>query len=326
MTGPLVLVTGASGFVGGHLVEELLNGGWEVGVRCLVRAGSDLRWVAKERVELARGDVTDAAALREAVKGVSVVFHLAGVTSTIREDDYRRVNVYGTRLVCDAVRTQNPRAAIVLCSSLAAAGPALEGRPVTETDPSRPITAYGASKLEAERVVEASGLHHVIVRPPAVYGPRDRDVLAAFRLAARGIAARVGPRDQHLSLVYVTDLARGLAQAAAKGVGRGLYYVNGDNTPWSDVVRHMGAAVGRAPRVIPVPKPLAYVAACADRSAAHLTGSKPLLTPDRVRDLTQHDWRCDDSRARRELDYAPEVPLADGMQRTAQWYREHGWL
>jgi len=321
---PLALVTGASGFVGSHLVEELLDSGWRV--RCLVRATSSLQWLPSGRVELARGDVTDAAALGDAVRGVAIVFHLAGVTSASRADDYRRVNVYGTRLVCDAITTRNPDAPVVLCSSLAAAGPALEGRPLTEADPARPITAYGASKLEAERVLEASGVFHAIVRPPAVYGPRDRDVLAAFRLAARGIAVRVGPRDQWLSMIYVADLVRGLLGAATHGVGRGTYYVSGGQYPWDEIVRNIGVAVDCPVRVVRVPRPIVYAAALADRAAARVTGSKPLLTPDRVRDLAQHDWRCDDTRARRELDYTPAVSLADGMQRTAQWYREEGWL
>jgi nucleoside-diphosphate-sugar epimerase len=268
----------------------------------------------------------DASALGVAVAGVSAVFHLAGVTSAVRRQDYARVNVGGTRSVCAAITARNPDAALIYCSSLAAGGPAAGGHPVTEADDPHPITPYGASKLAAERVVAAAGLRSVIVRPPAVYGPRDTDVLAAFRLATRGLALRVGPAAQRLSMVHVHDLARGIADAADRGVGRGVYYVSGAAHTWEEIVGALAGAAGRRVWSIPVPAGVAWVAAHAGRLGARVTRRKPLLTPDRVRDLIQRDWTCDDGRARRELGYASRIALADGFRDTLAWYRHEHWL
>ena len=194
------LVTGATGFVGSHLVDALVAENWRV--RCLVRRSSDLRWIPQQRIELAYGGLDEPAALGNALGGVEVVFHLAGVTSALTRDGYFRVNVDGTRRLVEVVSKHAPGALLVLCSSLAAAGPARTGRPLTEADPPIPIGPYGESKLAAERLVGSSGLRHVIVRPPAVYGPRDRDMLHAFRLAACGWAPRIGPSSQRISLVH----------------------------------------------------------------------------------------------------------------------------
>lgn len=215
------LVTGASGFVGSHLVDALVEEGWRV--RCLVRTTSRLRWLPRARVELAHGALNDPPALRAALEEARVIFHLAGLTSATSPARYAAVNVEGTRALVAAMRERAPGALLVHCSSLAAAGPSLDGRPLSESDPPRPIGPYGESKLAAERLVASSGLDHVIVRPPAVYGPRDADILAVFRLAARGLALRLGPRGQRLSLVHVRDLAHGLIDAAEHGTNRGVF-------------------------------------------------------------------------------------------------------
>ena len=319
-----VLVTGGTGFVGSHLVDALLQDGCTV--RCLVRQSSSLRWLPEGRLELARASFDDPPALGSALAGVSMVFHLAGLTSSVDPAEYARVNVEGTRRLLDAMLRHAPDATLVFCSSLAAAGPA-RGKPLTESDPPHPIGPYGASKLAAERLVQTSGVRHVVVRPPAVYGPRDRDVLAAFRLAMRGLAPHVGPTDQRLSMVYVSDLARGLITAALCGVGKGVYYVSdGMVHTWRTVTDVIASAVGRQVRVVPIAPALATTAAHVSRLLARLTGSKPLLTPERVRDLRQSDWSCDDSRARSELGYSSATPLAEGMRETAHWYVSEGWL
>lgn len=325
----LALVTGASGFVGSHLVDALLGRGWRV--RCLVRRTSDTRWLAVSRVELAYGDVGSSspagvAALQHAARGAAAVFHLAALTSAARSDDYERVNVGGTQRVADAVRHSSPEALFVLCSSLAAAGPPRRGRPAREEDDEHPVSAYGRSKLASERVLGERGLRHVVVRPPAVYGPRDVDILAAFRLQARGLALRLGPRAQRLSLVHARDLAHGLATAAERGALGRYYMSDGVVHTWEEVVDGMAAAVGRRARSVAVPRAAALAVAHADRARARWLGGKPLLTPDRVRELSEPEWTCDDSRARRELGYASSVELCDGLSETAAWYRAQGWL
>ncbi len=322
--GKVALVTGASGFVGSHLVQELLDRGWRV--RVLLRRTSSRRWLPLERLETVSGNVMDAGAVAAGVADASAVFHLAAVTSAVAPGEYARINVGGTRGVCEALTARNPDAVLVHCSSLAAGGPATGGRPLTEADDPHPITPYGASKLASERVVAAAGLRSVIVRPPAVYGPRDTDVLAAFRLATHGIALRLGPVGQRLSMVHVRDLVRGFVDAGDRGVGRGIYYVSGAVHTWEEIVGVLGDAAGRPVRRVRVPVALARVAGQVGSLVARVTRRKPLLTPDRVRDLTQPDWTCDDSRARRELAYTPRIALDAGIRDTLAWYRREGWV
>ena len=321
----VALVTGASGFIGSHLVEALLSRGWRV--RCLVRKTSVLKWIPTDDVSLINGDIAfPGEDLERAARNVSVVFHLAGLTSATSADAYNAANVEGTRNVVVAMQKAAPKALIVFCSSLAAGGPSTAKRPVNETDEPAPVSAYGRSKLTAERIVTESGLEYLIVRPPAVYGPRDTDILAAFRLAARGLALRVAPEGQRLSLVHAEDLARGLA-CAAETEGRGVYYMtDGMVHTWESVMSHIARSVGNQPRVIAVAPGLATLVSRVDMLRASIFGGKPLLTPDRITELTQASWTCDDTRARLDIDYESQIALPDGMRTTAEWYRSQGWL
>ncbi|HJU65900.1 MAG TPA: NAD(P)-dependent oxidoreductase [Gemmatimonadaceae bacterium] len=319
----VALVTGASGFVGSHLVESLVADGWEA--RCLMRPRSERRWLPPE-ARVVEASLEDGAALRHALSGVHTVFHLAAVTSAHTVEEYGRVNVEGTRRVIEAVSAYASGAVLLYCSSMAAAGPSVAEGAARESDPPRPIGPYGASKLAAERLIAAAGVRHVIVRPPTVYGPRDRDVLAMFRLVSYGVAPRIGQATQRLSMVHVDDLVEGLRRAAERGAAGAVYYVSGGVHSWREVVNALGRAVGRGVREIAVPRAAADVAALGSRLVARLRRTKPLLTPERVRDMMQPAWVCDDSEARSQLGYLPRVSLEAGVKSTAAWYREHGWL
>jgi dihydroflavonol-4-reductase len=321
----VALVTGATGFIGSHLVEILIAQGWRV--RCLVRSSSVLKWLPLDDVTLINGDVTTADDnLERAVRNVSTVFHLAGLTSAVDDESYTRINVEGTRNIVQAMQRSAPGALMVFCSSLAAAGPTRGVRPLNETDLPDPVSPYGFSKLTAERIVEESNLEYVIVRPPAVYGPRDTDILAAFKMAHRGVVFRVAPEDQLLSLVHVEDLARGFIQTVERE-GRGLYYMtDGMTHTWSALIENISRAVGTRPRIVAVPYAIADFIARSERLRASIMSSKPLLTPGRIIELTQSNWTCDDTRARLDLEYDSVVSLPEGIRATAEWYRQNGWL
>jgi dihydroflavonol-4-reductase len=319
----LALVTGASGFVGGHLVEELASSG--ASVRCLVRSGSDRQWLAAG-VDIAVGSMDDEQSLARAVDGADVVYHLAAQTSAVRDSDYDRVNYGGVVKLLAAMAKHARRSRLVFCSSLAVGGPARAGRPLTEADPPAPIGPYGVSKARAEVAVAASGVESVIVRPPAVYGPRDRDVLTVFRLAARGLVLRTGPRGQQLALIHVRDLVRGLIAAGRTREASGVFYVNGANHGWEAITAAIAAAVGRRPHVIGLPGAAVMAAGVVVRQWARWSGTRPSITPERALDLAQPSWTCDDSRARAELGYSPTVQMEIGIRETADWYRSAGWL
>lgn len=341
----VAFVTGGTGFVGRQLVRHLVASGWHVRslvrspVRSLVRSGEygQEREQATARasiVETVVGDLDDVAALRAGMQAADVVFHLAAVTSSADRRQYTRVNVSGTRNVVNAMLDVAPRARLVHCSSLAAAGPAGGDHPILESDAPAPVSRYGESKLEAERVVrsavESAGLDAIVLRPSAVYGPGDHDILAAFRLARHGLAARVAPRDQVLSMLHVTDLADALLLAAGAprrpSVPPCYNLSDGAAYPVDAVMAAIASAVGRSVRTIPVPRIAALGIAAVDVALSRATHRKPLLTPGRIAELRCHDWRCDITRARGELGFSPRVGLVDGMRETAQWYHDHGWL
>jgi nucleoside-diphosphate-sugar epimerase len=328
----VAVVTGANGFVGSHLIEALLARGLHP--RAVVRASSDTRWIPTT-VERATAPLEDSTALGRAMRGANVVFHLAAVTSTSRVEDYERTNVEGTRRMLEAVKAHAPRARVVLCSSLAAVGPARGGNLLREEDEPIPVSPYGRSKLEAERAAEAFAAEHaleiVIVRPSAVYGPRDRDILAAFRLARNGLALRVASAEQRLSMIHARDLAQALVLAAQRShVSRGAtrrYHVSDGTAPtWRAVTAAIAAAVGRRVLSVPLPPAAAFGAATIDSFVSGVRKAKPLITRGRIHELMANDWACDISRAREELGFTPSVPLADGLRETWEWYRAQGWL
>ena len=326
MSARTALVTGGTGFIGSHLIAELLAGGWSV--RCVVRPTSNLQWLNGLSIQPVTDDMSEsgAASLGTALDGVTTVFHLAGVTSSALEETFRRVNVGGTQRIIAAMREHNPVARLIYVSSLAAGGPVNGKRTINETDDPRPISEYGRSKLAAESIVQDSGLEFAIVRPPPVYGPRDSGIFSLFRLVSYGIAPHIAERTQRLSIVHVSDLSRGLVRAAEYDA-RGIYYMtDGHAHTWEEIIEAIAKGVGRTPKYIAVSPGVADVVAKVERFRGLLMGDKPKLTPDRLLELSQNEWTCSDAFARLDIDYVSSVSLTEGMLSTAQWYRANGWL
>jgi dihydroflavonol-4-reductase len=320
------LVTGGTGFIGSHLVAELLAKGWNV--RCLVRPSSNLRWLDGLSIQPITADLADndTGAIKTALDGVSTVFHFAGVTSAAADDRYSRVNTDGTRKIVNAMDEIAPGAHLIFCSSIAAAGPVKGKKTINETDNAQPLSLYGKSKLAAEGIVEESGLKYAIVRPPVVYGPRDKSVFSLFRFVSHGYAPHLTMKTQKLSIVHVSDLVRGVLQIVEYD-GRGIYYMtDGPPHTWEEFLNAIGDAVGRRPKFVAVSPGIADFVAKFESVRGKLMGGKPFITPDRLTELFQTDWTCSDARARLDLEYESRVPLAEGIKSTAEWYRSAGWL
>ena len=317
--GELVLVTGATGFIGGHLVELLLSRGWRV--RCLVRRPAEL----PEGAEAVRGDL-GGEGLERAAAGVDVVFHLAGVTKARRAREYYEGNARGTeRLVAACARV--PR--FVHVSSLAAVGPSADGVPLTEDAAPAPFTHYGKSKLEAERIVRASALGEraVIVRPPVVYGPRDTDVLHFFRAAARGLRLELGRDERFFSAVYVKDLVEGLLAAASPvAAGRTYFLAHPKAASWSELGAIAAELLARPGRVLRVPGSLAYAAGFCAEMVSFLRARPSIISREKVREARCRYWTCDPSAAARELGWSARTGLRAGVAETLEWYKKTGWL
>ncbi|MBI4859583.1 MAG: NAD-dependent epimerase/dehydratase family protein [Candidatus Riflebacteria bacterium] len=329
MAGSTVLVTGATGFLGSHLVERLIADGTRV--RCLIRETADTRWLDGLDFERCPGDVTDPASPTEAVRGVSRVYRSAGLVRARSLSEYLRVNRDGTGHLLEACRAHAPALErFVLISSQAAAGPAPPDRPATESDRPGPLTHYGRSKVEAEELVVAAGdrLPVTIVRPPAIYGPRDTEVYQGFRAARFGLCVYIGPADQRVNFVHVADVVRGavLAGTHPDAVGEIFFVGSEENYPTRRIADTIASSVRRPLVRVAVPAwTLAAVGTVAELVAG-LAGRAPTLNRQKVRELTAPHWCLDVNKARRVLGYRQAVSLESGIDETARWYRERGWL
>ncbi|MFW6089003.1 MAG: NAD-dependent epimerase/dehydratase family protein [Gemmatimonadota bacterium] len=317
-----VLLTGGTGFLGSHVAELLVEAGYDV--RATIRATSDTRWLDPLPIETVVADLEDPVGLAAALDGVAHVMHVGGVTVASDPAVYDRVNAAGTAaLAAAAGRAGSER--FVLISSLAARGPdGAEG----------PVSPYGRSKRAGEvRLAELAAAGAAppalrVLRPGGIYGPRDLDMLALFRMGARGLL--VLPRvEGRLQPVYVRDVAKAALRAletADPTETPPLPVVEDHVYQWSDVGEALGAALGRSTRVVRVP-PAAFLAAgAAAEFAARLTGGTPAFDRRRARDLTRRTFTSEIESTRRALGWTPETSLREGMAATVEWYREHGWL
>lgn len=319
------LVTGATGFVGSHLVEALLQEGVEV--TALARSPAKAPALTALGVRVVPGDLHNHEALQHATRDQSVIYHVAGAVAARGETEFLRANRDGTRnLVAAAEATGTGR--FILVSSLAAGGPSPRGLPLEGNESPRPVTAYGRSKLEAERMVQSSRLAWSIVRPPMVYGPRDREVLKLFRLVRWGIAPVFGDGAQELSAVHGTDLATALVAAAAAPatVGRTYNACHPEVFTSAQFSQHIAAAMGRSVRVVRVPRIAGRALLSLTESAARISGRPTILTTDKANEFFQPAWTGDPAPLIRDTGWRPVYDLGGGLAHTYAWYRKAGWL
>ncbi|MFO7894539.1 MAG: NAD-dependent epimerase/dehydratase family protein [Longimicrobiales bacterium] len=318
-----ILITGATGFVGSHLVEALAAQGARA--RVLVRETSDTSFLDRHGFETVMGSLGDEASLRKAVAGTRTVLHMAAATRALDADTFHRINAKGTENLVAALKAEGGDQRLVYLSSLAAVGPA-EGRPVRPGDEPRPLTAYGRSKRAGERAVLERAAGGAVIRAPAVYGPRDRDLLPFFRLARSGILPVVGPPDRRVQLVHAGDLAAAMVAAANVRGATGVYHVAEPRAyAWDEILGLMAETMGRRGRRIRVPVAVVKTAAAVSEGVARLTRRPVIFDRDKAKELMA-EWLCETETARQELGFEAEVVLADGLRETADWYRTYGWL
>ena len=298
-------LTGGTGFVGQAVIDEAIGRGQAI--RALARREQ----APREGVEWIRGDLNGGEALAELVSGAEAILHVAGVVNTPDPAGFHLGNVAGTEALIDAATAAGvPR--FVFVSSLAAREPGL--------------SSYGKSKRHAEEAVQTSGLDWTIVRPPAVYGPRDREMLDLFKAARWGVVPM--PAAGSASVIHVDDLARLLLALLPGGPAvKGRIFEPDDGRPggWphADLARAIGTAVGRKVRVPPLS---AKVLSGAARIDGWLRGSKAKLTADRAGYMNHPDWVSRPERAVPAEFWQPWIATPEGLRDTAKWYRDHGWL
>ncbi len=324
----LTLVTGGQGFIGSHLCERLVREGHRV--RVLARPSSDLTHLEGLPVEVVRGDLIGDGPLGQAVAGVDWVFHLAGALKGFRQEDLLHVNRDGTRRLTEACITHAPNLSrFVLVSTLAAAGPSPGGHISTSEDvPPAPLTWYGKSKLEAEAVVLNSGLPFTILRPPIVFGPRDRDVFSYFQIAKAGFLPVPGAKDRCYSLVYAPDLADGILHAAkvAEAASEIFNLTGSEVVTWSELGQKISTALGVRGRVIHLPEFVLRASGRIANLAARLRGRPQIFSSQKVIEMLAPAWVASPEKARRMLGWSAQTPLDEALALTVRWYRDHGWL
>jgi nucleoside-diphosphate-sugar epimerase len=323
-----VLITGATGFVGSHLVAALAERGAEI--RALVRRTSQVAQLERLGVERIEGGLDDPAALARGVEGADVVFHLAALTSARSAEEYEWTNVHGTSRLLSAIAAAGaPPKRLVYLSSLAAVGPSRDGRPVERGDACRPLTTYGRTKLAGEEACLGAreSVETIVLRPPAVYGPRDREILRFFRLAARGLLPVPAGPDRLVQMVHVTDLAEAAINAAMATAAAGVYHVAEPRAyRWDEVAELFGAALGRRVRTVRIPTALITTAAAVSETTARALGRSTVFNREKARELLAPGWLCETDALRHEVGFTPRIGLADGLAQTAAWYRAEGWL
>ncbi len=324
-----VLVTGGTGLVGSHLVELLLQRGYAV--TCLVRDPAHLRWLKGLDVRLIKGDCSLPGSLVSAVKDVSLVFHVAGLTKAKRAKEYYEVNHLGTRNILEACAHHNSGIRkFILVSSLAAAGPGCDGTPVKDTDRPRPVSDYGKSKLlaEEEAIRYKDRFPVVILRPSAVYGPRDADMFELFRWAAKGLWVELAGGDRFINPCFVKDLASALLLAAEKRTASGsIYFVAEDRQySWPEFKEALLSSGGVTARTIRIPYWAAYVMGLVSEFGALFTSRPALTNRQKVREAVQRYWTCDLTKIETDLGFLAAFPLEQGLKITWEWYRKQGWI
>jgi nucleoside-diphosphate-sugar epimerase len=302
-------ITGATGFIGRRICRHLLDAGHNV--RALVRTPGRARELLPDAVGLVEGDLADAASLSQLVSGVDAVVHCAGAVRGATRVQFDRVNVEGVRALLHALQARPELPRLLSLSSLAAREPGL--------------SHYAASKRAGEQVLldEAERVQWIALRPPAVYGPGDTELLPLFRAMARGIAPVPGAADARFSMLFVDDLAAAVSSWVEAGAVRSGIYTLEDGKvggyDWRAVADTVTGICGRRVRLMPVPAGLLNVVARFNSQAARVLGYAPMLTPEKLRELRHPDWVCDSEALQAEIGWQPRYQLEAGLRATPGW-------
>jgi len=328
-----ILITGATGFIGGFIVDEALRRGY--GVWVAVRHSSSRKYLQDSRINFIEVNLRDKEQIKSKIQGMQIdyVVHAAGVTKSIHKEDFYNVNTLGTCNLIDAlIETQMPLKRFVFVSSLSVCGPLHEQQPykeITADDTPQPNTAYGKSKLEAEKYLETKKeFPFIILRPTGVYGPRERDYFMMAKSIKGHTDFAVGYKPQDITFIYVLDLVQAIYLALENGkIGSKYALSDGkvyQSRTFSDlIIKELGN-----PWVLRIKAPiwlLRIITLCGEYYG-RLTGKITALNNDKYNIMRQRNWRCDIHPATRELGFHPEYDLARGVRLTMQWYKENHWL
>ena len=320
-------ITGATGFIGSHLADRLIADERYTEVRCMVR--SEDKWLEGKDFVRIKGDLNDFNALSKGIKGADVIFHLAAIVKAPNQKEFNLANVSPTEDIL-RIAQKNGVNNLVILSSLAAAGPS-DGTPVNENKILTPISSYGRSKRDMEvSLHQFAGKNDSIkiIRPPAVYGPREDQIFTYFSTFQKGLSTIVGNGNHpRLSMVYVDDLINGIIKASQKmDPGVHTYFITGPETyNWNQIHNVTQRVLGKKALKLKLKPSLVKKIGTTIETLASLFGKYPVLNKEKANELVL-EWTCSSKKAKQELDYEPKMSLEEGISRTIHWYKKHNWL
>ncbi len=321
-----VLITGGTGFIGSHLIEFFLNKGIEI--FALVRDDRNLKWLKGLNIHPLRGDLLSIPSLPS---DINTVIHTAGLTKAFNVADYYTVNQQGTASLFQALSSQKifPEKIIYL-SSLAAAGPCIDGTPIRESDLPHPITPYGKSKLmgEMEALKFKDVFPLVIMRVGAVFGPRDKDFLQYFKWIKRGIFPSLGSKERFLSVCYVKDLLKAIYFCIQKELDSGEIFNIANRNPcsWHEFGKIAGQVMGKSLKRMNIPLPVAHLAAFLSEIGSKISKTPTPINRYKLKEMKQTHWVANIEKAAENLAFHPQYSLQEAIQETVDWYLKQGWM
>lgn len=330
-----VLITGASGFVGSHLVDKLVEKKYDVEI--VSRKNSDLSnletHLKSNKIKVNIADFNDLSSLNAITKDFDYIYHVGGAVTAKNWEGYKAANIDASLNLFEAVRNNSKNLKrFLFVSSQTAAGPSSSlSSPKKESDPMNPISQYGKSKKIAEEELEKrfNQMPISIVRPPAVFGPRDKAILDVFKAVNKGLGTLIGFDKKYVSLINCFDLADGIILAAesSQSVSQ-KYFISSDKFyTWDYLIPLMAEKLGRNSVLkLKLPHGLVKTLGIFAEKAGGIFGITPVFNAEKANDFIQPYWTCSIEKAQKELNYNPKISIEEGFEITSKWYKERHWL
>lgn len=324
-----ILLTGATGFIGSHIAEGLVREGYDV--VCLARRTSDLSYIKDLKTEIRLGSLGDVDSIKEVIKDVDIIIHNAGLTKALNKEDYFKVNCLCTKNLLDAAKATLPNLKrFIYVGSQAAAGPSPTNQPIDETYPPLPVSPYGASKLEGEKITLEFGKYFpiTVLRPSAVFGPREKDILFYFQTINKGLMPFLGNFNPLISLIYVKDFVQAVKLSIVNDNAVNQIFFVSDNNPylWSTVAEKIAGILNKRCLKIRVPMGILKIISFGSEFGSYILKKPPLLNRHKIAELSQRYWLCSSKKIQDLLGFKPEFDIDSALKETAEWYKKNKWI